>query len=268
MAYCYFKGEVVDESKSSISIHNVGVQRGFGVFDLFRGRNSKPTFMEDHLDRFDRSQQFLGLDWLIEKEEIREAVDALQRKNGFKESTFKLMLLGDGSEAEKTLKPFFYITNPDLTIHRNPESAAIILHEYLREYPEIKSINYLTSNYLHRKRMKANAIDIIYHKCGQISEASRSNVFVVRDGEMITPKSNILAGITRKNILAIANDIAKIHVQELALDDFKSADEIFITSTLKEVLPIVEVDGVKVGDGRIGSISTQVIKRFSDHLHQ
>ena len=115
--------------------------------------------------------------------------------------------------------------------------------------------------------MKANATDVIYHKGGLISEASRSNVFIVRDDEMITPKYNILAGITRKNILAIANDIAKIHVQELSLVDFKSADEIFITSTLKEVLPIIEVDGVKVGDGRVGPVSKRIKQRFSDHLH-
>lgn len=266
MPYCYFNGELIDESKASISIHSVGVQRGFGIFDLFRGRNGKPVFMEDHLDRFDRSQQFLGLDHLITKEEIRQAVADLQLKNGFLESSFKLMLLGDGSEADYALKPFFYITNSDLSNHTNPETASIILHEYLREYPEIKSINYLTSNYLHRKRMKANAVDVIYHKKGLISEASRSNVFVVVDGAMITPKHNILAGITRKNILEMADNIAPIHVQNLTVDDFKSANEIFITSTLKEVLPIAEVDGVKIGDGRVGPITRKIKERFTNHL--
>ncbi|WP_370086207.1 aminotransferase class IV [Ekhidna sp.] len=268
MAYCYFNGEIVEESKASIPLHHLGVQRGFGVFDLFRGRQGKPVFMEDHLDRFERSQQFLGLSDLISKVEIRQAVADLQQKNGFSESTFKLMLLGDGSESEMMLKPFFYILHLDLSKHQNPDSSSIILHEYLREYPEIKSINYLTSNRLHVKRMKVNAIDVVYHKDGLITEASRSNVFMVQSGEIITPKNNILNGITRKQILSFCNDIGTIHVRDVTLDEFRSADEIFLTSTLKEVLPIVEVDGKKVGDGQIGAVSKKIKRRFIDHLHQ
>lgn len=266
MAYCYFKGEIVEESTASMPLHHLGVQRGFGVFDLFRGREGKPVFMEDHLDRFESSQQFLGLSDLIRKEEIRQAVADLQHKNGFAESVFKLMLLGDGSESEMKLNPFFYILHLDLSNHSNPDSSSIILHEYLREYPEIKSINYLTSNYLHERRMKAKAIDVVYHKDGLISEASRSNVFVVRDGEILTPKNNILGGITRKQLLSACADISPIHVTNLSVDDFKSADEVFITSTLKEVLPIVEVDGEKVAGGHIGTVTKKMQGRFKELL--
>lgn len=266
MAYCYFNGEVIDESKASISIHNLGVQRGFGVFDLFRGRAGKPVFMEDHLDRFDQSQQFLGLDRLVEKEEIREAIDALQEKNRFKESSFKLLILGDGSESEPALKPLFFIINADLSGFKNPECAMVILHEYLREYPLIKSINYLTSNQLHRQRMKAGAIDVIYHKDGIISEASRSNVFIVKDGVIRTPKRNILEGITRKQILTFGCEIATIEIGEVTLSEFHLADEVFISSTLKEIMPVVAIDGNEVRDGRVGPLTQRIKESFFDHL--
>lgn len=267
MAYCYYNGEVVDESKASISIHNLGLQRGFGIFDLFRGRNQEPTFIEDHLDRFHRSQAFLGLDRLIDKDEIREAVSQLQKVNGFQDSTFRLMLLADGSESEAVLKSLFYITNSDISNHQNPETGKVILHNYLREYPTIKSINYLTSNYLHRAKKKANAIDVIYHDNGIISEASRSNVFIVKDGVLLTPSENILEGITRKNILTFAENILPVSVQPVSLEALSQADEVFISSTLKEVMPIVEIDGSKVGEGVFGNYTKQIQQGFLDLLH-
>lgn len=268
MPYCYFDGALLEESKAHISIHNLGLQRGFGIFDLFRGRNGKPVFMEDHLDRFDRSQAFLGLDRIISKEEIRDAVTGLQEWNDFQESAFRLMLLGDGSEAEARLKPLFYITNSDLSAHSSPESAGVILHEYLREYPKIKSINYLTSNHLHRKKMEASAIDVIYHSNGLITEASRSNVFIVKDGVMKTPGENILEGITRKQVLGFCENIAPCLVGDVTVDEFMEADEIFISSTLKEILPIVSINGNRIGDGRTGAITYQIREHFLDHLHQ
>ncbi|MEQ9467262.1 MAG: aminotransferase class IV [Ekhidna sp.] len=268
MPYCYFDGALLEESKAHISIHNLGLQRGFGIFDLFRGRSGKPVFMEDHLDRFDRSQAFLGLDRIISKEEIRDAVNGLQEWNGFRESAYRLMLLGDGSEAEARLKPLFYITQTDLSLHTNPDSAGVILYEYVREYPTIKSINYLTSNHLHRRKMEASAVDVIYHSNGLISEASRSNVFIVKDGAVKTPGENILEGITRKHVLSFCGEIAPCEVGDVTLDEFLEADEIFISSTLKEILPIVSVDRNRVGDGRTGAITDQIRERFLDYLHQ
>ena len=266
MAYCYFNGSIVDESQASISIHNLGLQRGFGIFDLFRGRGGRPTFMEDHLARFYKSQSFLDLDINIEKEEIRVAVGELQEANNFDESTFRLMLLADGNESEEVLKPLFYITNSDISSHNNPSTANVILHEYLREYPSIKSINYLTSNHLHRAKKKAHAIDVVYHSNGIISEASRSNIFLVKDGVLLTPQTNILLGVTRKNILSFAEEILPVSVQDVSVRMLFEAEEVFISSTLKEVMPIVTIDGRKVGEGQAGTYTLKIQQAFIDLL--
>lgn len=264
--YCYYNGQFIDESKASISIHNLGLQRGFGIFDLFRARNSTPTFFEDHLERFNRSQGFLDLDIHISKDEMREAVDILQEKNGFNASTFRLMLLGDGEDSDEILKPLFYILNVDMKGFTNPPTANLILHEHLREYPSIKSINYMTSYHLHRARNQAKAIDVLYHNNGVLTEASRSNVFVVIDGVLFTPADNILLGITRKNVLTIANSVMPVKVQDVTLEMLANADEVFITSTIKEVLPIVEIDQKGVGGGQIGAYTKQIQEAFADLL--
>lgn len=264
--YCYFNGQFIDESKVSISIHNLGLQRGFGIFDLFRERNSIPIFFEDHLERFDRSQEFLDLDHHISKDEIREAVVMLQKMNGCKESTFRLMLLGDGNDSNAVLKPLFYILNEDMNGFQNPDTANLILHEHLREYPMIKSINYMTSYHLHRARKQAKAIDVLYHNKGVLTEASRSNVFAVIDGVLFTPADNILPGVTRKNVLSIVNGMMPVKVQDLTLDMLAQADEVFITSTIKEVLPIIEIDKKRVGEGQIGAFTKQIQEAFADLL--
>ncbi|WP_420318659.1 aminotransferase class IV [Ekhidna sp.] len=267
MAYCYFKGGVIDESDASLSIHSIGANRGFGVFDFFRMRNGKYCFLEEHLERFARSQKFMELSEIIEKDEIKEALEMLRDWNGFNDAGFKLVLLGDGSESDPALDPLFFITQTNLKNHQVPPFSSIILHEYLREYPQIKSTNYFTSNLLHRKRIAAGSIDVVYHHEGIISEASRSNIFIVKEGVVQTPKRNILEGVTRMNVLKIAENIVAIEQTDITVEELKSADEIFLTSTLKEVLPIVEVDGQKVGNGSVGRITRQLRAAFEDLLH-
>ncbi|GAB4228896.1 MAG: hypothetical protein Tsb0034_00290 [Ekhidna sp.] len=224
--------------------------------------------MEDHLERFERGQTFLGFGRKISKDEIKEAIAGLQEWNGFESSTFRLMLIADGNESGQLLDSLFYITNTDIANHETPPMASLITHEYLREYPEIKSINYLTSNLLHSKKAKANAIDVLYHRNGQVSEASRSNVFMVKDGVLITPSRNILHGITRKNVLKFSSDLMETQVRDVSLKEVMNADEVFLTSTLKEVLPIVQIDKKKIGSGQIGRYTLKIQRRFLDHLYR
>lgn len=266
MTYCYFNGACIDEKNANLSIHTLGVQRGFGVFDLFRSRRGTPTFIEDHLARFEKSQEFLNLDRFIKREEIMDAVIELQRLNQFGDATFKLMLLAQGSEMEEQLKPLFYIIHSQLDVGAMPKTGTLISYEYVREYPEIKSVNYFTSNLLHQKKKASNAIDVLYHHRGVISETSRSNVFVVKNGRVLVPERNVLAGITRKHILEIAKADFQVETRDVRLDELMSADEVFISSTLKEVMPITAVDGKKIGNGKSGPISIELLKRFHDFL--
>jgi len=266
MPYCYFNGSVVDESEAMLSPQGLGTVRGFGVFDFFRMRNGSYTFLQDHLDRFERSQKFMGLSHIIGQDEIKDALDTLKDWNNFPDGGFKLVLLGEGGESDPKLSPFFYILNTNLNTHQAPPFASVILHDYQREYPLIKSTNYFTSLLLHRKRLMAGAVDVIYHKAGLISEASRSNVFVVKDGRMITPGKNILEGISRKQVLTVAPDVIETEVGEVTVADFLAADEVFICSTLKEICPIMEVDGKPIGKGKVGSITRKISQLYLERV--
>ena len=164
------------------------------------------------------------------------------------------------------MSPLFYILHSDLSNHQPLPFASVILHEYVREYPLIKSTNYFTSNLLHRKRVMAGALDVIYHKDGLVSEASRSNVFVIKDGRLFTPGKNILEGISRKTLLSVAPEVIKTQVEDVPVSDLKTADEVFICSTLKEVCPIVEIDGKPIGKGKVGPVTRRISQLFQEKV--
>ncbi len=268
MAFCYFNGQILEEPETSISIHNLGLHRGFGIFDFFRARNGKPTFFEDYLDRFDRSQEALHLSRRIEKQEIKEAVSSLILKNGFENASFKLILLAQGSETDDSLDPLFYIINSPHPVSPTIQSSNLITHEYVRETPRIKHLNYFPSIQLHERKMTAKAVDVLYYKKGIVSEASRSNVFVIKDGLVKTPERNILHGITRKHILKVLEGGFDYEIADVTLDEVYAADEVFISSTIKEIMPILKVDDRTIGTGNIGPISTQLWQEFRAYIDQ
>lgn len=239
----YVNGDFVQEEKAVLPLTQTGFQRAYGIFDHFRSDQGQPRFLSDYLDRFERSQKFLGLTDEIGRDEIEAAVNELQSRNQFEYSTFKMVLMGDGPDTADTLfAPFFYIINKPITPNEIPTGIGVITHEYLREFPEVKSLNYFSSYALHRKRVAAKAGEVLYHMDGQVSEASRSNVYVIKDGKLTTPAINILNGVTRKHVIKIAQEILPIEVGTVTMDDLLAADEIFLTSTLKEVMPVTFVD--------------------------
>ncbi|MEP1096168.1 MAG: aminotransferase class IV [Cyclobacteriaceae bacterium] len=266
MAFCYFNGELVDEAEASISIHNLGVHRGFGIFDFFRAKNGTPTFFEDYLDRFDNSQRFLDLSRHISKEEVQSAVGILLEKNGFANSSLKLMLLGDGIDADDAIRPLFFIINAPFEEAEGIPEANLILEDYVRENPMIKSINYFTSYQVHQRKKKYEALDVLYHKNGIVSEASRSNVFIVKEGVLMTPEKNILHGITRKHLLEIAEGVIEARIKDITVEDVLGADEVFISGTIKEVMPVLKIDDHIIGNGRPGSETIRLHNLFKEHV--
>lgn len=265
MAFCYFDGEYLDESEASISIHNLGVHRAFGIFDFFRARNKKPTFIEDYLDRFDRSQKFLNLSRLIEQGEVIEVIDQLQVKNGFENSSYKMILLGEGTDEDSVLNPLFFI------IHAPYEDlglveGSLIMEPYVRENPLIKNLNYFTSYQVHQRKHKANAVDVLYHDQGIISEASRSNIFMIKDGVLFTPEKNILHGVTRKNILTMSQELMEVKITDIQVDDLLTADEVFLSSTLKEIMPIVKIEDRVIGNGKAGEQTLKLRSEFKSYI--
>jgi branched-subunit amino acid aminotransferase/4-amino-4-deoxychorismate lyase len=138
------------------------------------------------------------------------------------------------------------------------DGASLITSKYQREIPEAKTINYLRSVSLSQKLVETNAAEILYLDRNWVRECSRSNVYMVKDGCIYTPKSKVLAGVTRRRILSTAG--FKVFEKDFKFTDLLAADEVFITSTTKGVLPIVRVDSQTISNGKIGEISKAIQK--------
>src|SRR5690606_3594045 len=121
----------------------------------------------------------------------------------------------------------------------------LVTEEYVRPLSSIKTTNYTFPVWLSAKWKEQAAEDVLYHCAGNISESSRSNIFMVKNGIVATPKSNILLGITRQHVLILAGDVEE---RDISLTEILNADEVFMTATTKRILPVTQIDGVlKIG---------------------
>jgi len=112
------------------------------------------------------------------------------------------------------------------------------------------------------------ADDILYHQDGSVRECPRANFFILKDKTISTPKTSILWGITRSKILNFKIDGYEIVAEDFTLDDVKNADEAFITSSTKNVMPILNIDGKDVGDGKVGAVTSLIKDEFKSLLQK
>lgn len=262
--FTFINGKYIPLDQSSVPVSDLIIQRGYGIFDFFLVRDQVPRFLSLHLDRFLRSAALMNLDLSSTKEELADIIQNLIRKNNIQNSSVKMILTGGISTDDFTLAP----AKSSLIIINKPfelklpgawkNGASLITSNYQREIPEAKTINYIRSVRLSQKLVESNAAEVLYLDRNWVRECSRSNIFYVKDNCVYTPKSKILEGVTRKRILQLKG----YHIQQkdFKIKDLLAADEVFITSTTKGVLPIVKVDSQMIADGRIGVVTKAVQK--------
>lgn len=263
MNYSYFNGEIIPFTDCKVHVSDLQLQRGYGIFDYFRGKNGHFQWLDDYLDRFYNSLMTSGLEIDLSRDDVKIILSEIQKKNGMGESAFKIMVTGGYSEDLGSVhgKSNIFVLNipyskPASSIREN--GVNLITYKYVRPFAEVKTLNYFTSLRLHRRIKEYNAVDVLYHeKC--ISETSRGNIFLVKGGLIFTPKSNILKGIIRKHILELS---PSIKIEDIEFDQLFDFDEVFISSSNKDVLPVTNIDGKKIGNGKVGKITKEIMSAF------
>ncbi|HEY1005784.1 MAG TPA: aminotransferase class IV, partial [Sphingobacteriaceae bacterium] len=160
----------------------------------------------------------------------------------------------------------YQIAEPNLIITQSPlkerdpalieRGLRLITYPYRRQLPEVKTIDYIVAIRLQSVIREMQADDVLYEHDGEVSECPRTNFFIVTaGGEVRTPGSGILEGITRSKVLEVARTFYPVITGPVRLGEIRNAAEAFITSTTKGVLPVTEIDGVPVGDGRPGPVT-------------
>jgi len=263
--FCFADGQLLPTQTATIHASDIGLIRGYGIFDFFRTVNYQPLFLEDYLDRFISSaaKTYLPLDY--SREELRTIIGELIKKNDLKTGGLRMVLSGGVSEnhfSPANGKLFIFAESLMFpTQEKYEEGIKLLTLEHVRAVAEIKMTNYAFPVWHSMQWKKAGAEDVLYHQDGQVSESSRSNFFIVKDGVISTPDKHVLMGITRKQILKIAGNV---QIRPVSLQEALDADEAFITSTTKILLPVTQLDDHTIGTGKPGSVTLDILEKFKN----
>lgn len=262
--YSIINDEFVLKNEAKILISDLSIQRGFGIFDFFRTIRNEPVFLEDHIQRFyfSASEMFMAVSYT--PGELRKIIQQLIDKNKIPDSGIRITLTGGYSEDGYTpAKPNLLITQTPFTFNLDIFSKGIrlITFHHQRQLPQVKTIDYLMAIHLQNFIKENNADDVLYFNENAITECPRSNFFMVtKNDEIITPEKNILKGITRKKILGFDEfNIKESIISPLDISEIKEA---FISSTTKNILPVLEINSKLIGDGKPGKITRKIYEHL------
>ena len=269
----YVNNNFIEESKAVLQVGDLALQRGYAAFDYLRTKNGVPLFLDDYLARFFNSAEGMHLHLVQTKKELKDIIYQLIEKNKLPQSGIRMILTGGYSpDSYEPTTPNLVVLQQSLQLpaaDKFETGLKIITHEYQRDLPAVKSINYLMGIWLQQKMKSENAADVLYHFNGFVSEFPRANVFIVtKGGKLVTPADGVLKGITRMKILELAKGKVDVEERALQLDEVKDASEVFMTSTTKRILPVYQVDDVVVGAGKAGPVATLLNKHFLEMEEQ
>ncbi len=267
--YYSVNGKIVTKEEASLGINDLSILRGYGIFDYFLIKQGRPLFFDDYLDRMQHSAKSIGLPLPFSRQELKQQIYDLIKANDLEEAGMKLILTGGYSEDGYTpTTPNMLIlvaTLPSYPLTHYTEGIKLMLHEYHRTFPTVKSINYLMGVNLIPQMKAVGAEDVLFHFEGHIHETTRANFFIVKnDDTIVTAGEGILEGITRKKTLELARKCYPVEERNLKIDELQTAKEAFISSSTIQVMPVVQVSETTIGNGKPGRVSQHLRQLFRE----
>jgi branched-chain amino acid aminotransferase len=281
MALKVFVGDkLVDEADAKISVFDHGLLYGDGVFEGIRVYGGRVFFHKQHIDRLYESAKVIRLTIPMNPQELISAVEMTVKANNLTDGYIRLVVTrGSGSlglDIRKTSNPKIIIIADTITLYP-PETYTKGMHlvtaSTIRNHPgalsaRIKSLNYLNNIMARIEGTDAGMVEalMLNHK-GEVAECTGDNIFIVKQKVLLTPglDAGILEGITRNAVIELAKK-GGYECRETALTrhDLYIADEMFLTGTAAEVVPVVSLDGRKIGTGEPGPITRTLIDKFRE----
>ena len=266
MSKIWINGKFVDSDKAKISVFDRGFMYGAGVFETMRSYSGRVFKLDRHMNRLFRSLDIIKIKHKYSKKYLREAIYKSLKINRLSGAYIKLIVTrGEGISYKDIFSPNVVITAKDFegypgwmfNVGLSANITGVQNEESITS--RIKTLNYLPY-ILAREEAKRRGFNeaILTNTKGCITEGATSNIFVVKNKGLITPSeiSGILPGITRGVIIKIAKKM-RISVREKLISrrELLNADEIFLTNSLAEVLPVTKVDSKRIGSGLVGDIT-------------
>jgi branched-chain amino acid aminotransferase len=280
----FMNDRLVPEEEARISVFDHGLLYGDGVFEGLRSYSGRVFRLDAHLDRLWDSARAISLEIPLAKDVVAKAVNETLAANKLVDGYVRLIVTrGAGSlglDPNRTKNPQVIVIADTISLYpqefydkglRIVTAATQRVHSAALS-PRIKSLNYLNNIMAKLEGLQAGCVEalMLNHK-GEVAECTGDNLFVVRSGRLLTPPpdAGILEGITRGAVMELAH-AAGIDCREATLTryDIYTSDECFLTGTAAEVIPVVEIDGRKVGSGTPGPVTSRLTAEFHRLVRQ
>lgn len=272
----YLNGEFVSHADAKIPVEDRGFNFADGIYEVVRIVGGRGFRLDSHLDRLAGSARGIEIELPATREEIRDAMLETARLNGIEEGMVYVQLTR-GVAPRKHAFPEG--VKPTLVMLARPfdgppgqdqqEGVSAIVAPDLRwGYCEVKTIGLLPNVIAFQHARSEGAFEAILVREGVVTEASHSSAFCVRSGTVYThPIDNVLPGITRRNAIeGLRREGIDVREDRVAIEDFRAADEIFLTGTTTEVMPVTKLDGEAVGDAVPGPITRLALDLYRRDL--
>jgi len=273
-ALWYSSGQWIHPNEATISMNDVAVLRGYSVFESLRTYDRRPFHMEEHLNRLYRSAEIIELDVPYSRNDIAVVVQEVIKRNSYKHATIRILVTGGESEDGilPTGKPVLAVLITPLgerDIERFARGYKVITTHLQRTSPEAKTTSYVAAVRALKEAERRNAADALFvNEQGHVLEGTRSNFFVFRGNTLVTPRNGILMGVTRNVVLELAQSRFPVEERPILLDELPLVDEAFITSSSREITPVVQIDDLVIGSGKPGPRTYELEQRFIEMVER
>ena len=277
----YLDGRFVGKREdATVALFDHGFLYGDGVFEGIRVYNGRIFRLADHMQRLYDSALGISLEIPMDREAMQKLVVETAKRSGLDEAYIRVVVSrgsGDlGIDPRKCKKAAVYIIADKIAVYpkeKYEKGLKVITSSIRRQRPDslnsqIKSLNYLNNILGIQEATRAGADEaIMLNDVGYITEATADNLFVVAGGEVLTPPAylGLLKGITRGVVLELARDMGmRSDERVLVMQDVYAAEEVFLTGTGAELVPVVEVDGRRIGKGTPGPVFLKLLQAFRE----
>ncbi|HEX7734882.1 MAG TPA: aminotransferase class IV [Ktedonobacteraceae bacterium] len=267
-AWWYVDGQWVHPDQARISINDIAVLRGYSAFEALRTYDRRPFHLNEHLERLYHSAEIIDLAIPFTRAEITRIVEEIVARNTYRHAAVRMLLTGGESEdgVMAAGQPKLIVMIAELG-ERDPARFArgyrLITSRLQRETPEAKTSNYTSAVRALKEASRLGADDALFvNERGHVQEATRSNFFIFHGDTLVTPRAEVLLGITRNVVLDLARDRFAVEERPILLEELALADEAFVTSSSKEITPVVQIDEQVIGNGKPGPRTTELEQRF------
>jgi len=274
----YINGTLYEKAEAKVSVFDHGLLYGDGVFEGLRSYSGHVFQLEEHIRRLFASARAIHLEIPMSPAEIGQAIHETLTANRLEDAYIRLVVTRGvgtlGLDPRKTSNPQIIIITDSITLYP-PElyehGLKIVTASTVRNHPaalnpRIKSLNYLNNILAQIEGVNAGCVEaLMLNHQGHVAECTGDNLFIAKNGTLHTPSidSGILEGITRGAVIGLARDEGIAVVERtMHRHDVYTADECFLTGTAAEVVPVIECDARRIGDGRPGPITKELRRRF------